>query len=109
LTGEFQRTSRKTCPSATLTTTNPTWLDPGANRDSTVRERSLTARAVTRPEQGYTPWSEFEGVLQWCVALGSIVPFDFVHRLDVKKYIVLEEVTIPSSGIYRHLCPPFIW
>jgi hypothetical protein len=31
LTGENQRTRRKTCPSATLSTTNPTWIDPGAN------------------------------------------------------------------------------
>jgi hypothetical protein len=29
LTGENQRTRRKTCPSATLSTTNPTWTDPG--------------------------------------------------------------------------------
>jgi hypothetical protein len=31
LTGETRRTRRKTCPSATLSTTNPTWIDPGAN------------------------------------------------------------------------------
>jgi hypothetical protein len=31
LTGENRRTWRKTCPSATLSTTNPTWIDPGAN------------------------------------------------------------------------------
>jgi hypothetical protein len=31
LTGENRRTRRKTCPSATLSTTNPTWNDPGAN------------------------------------------------------------------------------
>jgi hypothetical protein len=30
LTGENRRTRRKTCPSATLSTTNPTWIDPGA-------------------------------------------------------------------------------
>jgi hypothetical protein len=28
---ENRRTRRKTYPSATLSTTNPTWLDPGAN------------------------------------------------------------------------------
>jgi hypothetical protein len=32
LTGENRRTRRKTCPSVTLSTTNPTWIDPGANR-----------------------------------------------------------------------------
>jgi hypothetical protein len=31
LTGGNRRTRRKTCPSATLSTTNPTWIDPGAN------------------------------------------------------------------------------
>jgi hypothetical protein len=31
LTGENQRTRRKTCPSATLSTTNPIWIDQGAN------------------------------------------------------------------------------
>jgi hypothetical protein len=31
LTGENRRTRRKTCPSATLSTTNPTWTDLGAN------------------------------------------------------------------------------
>jgi hypothetical protein len=28
---ENLRTRRKTCPSATLSTTNPTWIDMGAN------------------------------------------------------------------------------
>jgi hypothetical protein len=31
LTGENRRTPRKTCPSATLSTTNLTWIDLGAN------------------------------------------------------------------------------
>jgi hypothetical protein len=31
LTGENRRTRRKTCPSATLSTTNPTWIDPDSN------------------------------------------------------------------------------
>jgi hypothetical protein len=31
LTGEDRSTRRKTCPSATLSTTNPTWSDPGSN------------------------------------------------------------------------------
>jgi hypothetical protein len=29
LTGKNRSTRRKTCPSATLSTTNPTWTDPG--------------------------------------------------------------------------------
>jgi hypothetical protein len=31
LTGENRRTRGKTCPSATLFTTNPTWTDPESN------------------------------------------------------------------------------
>jgi hypothetical protein len=31
LTGENRNTRRKTCSSATLSTTNPTWTDPGSN------------------------------------------------------------------------------
>jgi hypothetical protein len=31
LTGENQSTRGKTCPSATLSTTNPTWTDPVSN------------------------------------------------------------------------------
>jgi hypothetical protein len=31
-TGENRRTRRKICPSVTLSTTNPTWTDPGTNR-----------------------------------------------------------------------------
>jgi hypothetical protein len=31
LTGKNRSTRGKTCPSATLSTTNPTWTDPGSN------------------------------------------------------------------------------
>jgi hypothetical protein len=31
LTGKKRSTRRKICPSATLSTTNPTWTDPGTN------------------------------------------------------------------------------
>jgi hypothetical protein len=31
LTGENRSTRGKTCPCATLSTTNPTWTDPGSN------------------------------------------------------------------------------
>jgi hypothetical protein len=31
VTGENRRTRIKTCPSATLSTKNTTWIDPGAN------------------------------------------------------------------------------
>jgi hypothetical protein len=31
LTGETEELGEKACPSPTLCTTNPTWIDPGAN------------------------------------------------------------------------------
>jgi hypothetical protein len=42
LPGENQRTWRETCPSATLSTTNPTWIDPGINPVSAERGQQLT-------------------------------------------------------------------
>jgi hypothetical protein len=44
LTGENRRTRRKTCPSATLSTTNPTWIDPGLNE-----LRGINGDTGTRP------------------------------------------------------------
>jgi hypothetical protein len=43
LRGEHGKTRRKTCPSATLSTTNPTWIDPGENPGLRV-ERPATNR-----------------------------------------------------------------
>jgi hypothetical protein len=43
LTGKYRRNRRKTCPSATLSTTNPTWIDPGVNLGPR-RERPATNR-----------------------------------------------------------------
>jgi hypothetical protein len=46
LTRENQSTRRKTCPSATLSTKNPTWTDPrDRTRASEVGGRRLTACA----------------------------------------------------------------
>jgi hypothetical protein len=42
-TENTKRTRRKTCPSATLCATNPTWTDPGAN-PGLRGERSATKR-----------------------------------------------------------------
>ena len=43
LTGENRSTRRKTCRSATLSTTNPTWTDPGSNQ-GLCNERPATNR-----------------------------------------------------------------
>jgi hypothetical protein len=44
LTGENRR---ETCPSATLSTTNPTWIDPGT-KAQVVSRRPLTTEAPVR-------------------------------------------------------------
>jgi hypothetical protein len=49
LTGKNRPTRRKTCPSATLSTTNPTWNDPARTWAFEVRDRWLTAWAMARP------------------------------------------------------------
>jgi hypothetical protein len=49
LTGENRRPRRKTCPSATLSTTNPTGLTRARNRAAAVKGRWLTAWAMARP------------------------------------------------------------
>jgi hypothetical protein len=61
LTGENRRTRGKTCPSATLSITNPTWTDPGSNpglrgrrpaanrlRHGTARTSNVTGRISVR-------------------------------------------------------------
>jgi hypothetical protein len=44
LTGENRRTRKETWPSATLSTTNPTWTKPGANPDSKVTIRQEVSK-----------------------------------------------------------------
>jgi hypothetical protein len=49
LTGENRRTRRRTCPSTTLSTKNPTWTDRARTRASAVRGLRLTTWAMSRP------------------------------------------------------------
>jgi hypothetical protein len=46
---ENRRTRRKTCPSVTLSTTNPMWTEQSANPSHAVKARWLPARAIARP------------------------------------------------------------
>jgi hypothetical protein len=39
LPGENRRTRRKVCPSATFSTTNPTWIDPGLRGERPATNR----------------------------------------------------------------------
>jgi hypothetical protein len=47
--GKTGRTQRKTCPSATLSTTHSTWTDTRANPASMVRGQRLTTSAMAWP------------------------------------------------------------
>jgi hypothetical protein len=49
LTWENRSTRGKTCPSATLSATNPTWTDPGSN-PGLRGERPATNRLSQYPE-----------------------------------------------------------
>jgi hypothetical protein len=49
---ENRRTRRKTCPSATLSTANPTGLTQVWTRAATVKGRRQTAWATAQPTQG---------------------------------------------------------
>jgi hypothetical protein len=60
LTGENRRTRRKTCPSATLSTTNPTGLTRARTQATAVRGRWLTAWAMARP---WIPVNEWHSVV----------------------------------------------
>jgi hypothetical protein len=60
LTGENRSTRRKTCPSATLSTTNPTWTDPWSKpglrdgRPATNRLSRYHSPLNPRVERGIT-------------------------------------------------------
>ena len=47
--GKTEVLGGKTCPSSTLSTTNPPYIDSGSNRASEVRGRRLTTWAMARP------------------------------------------------------------
>jgi hypothetical protein len=54
LTGEDGRTRRKTCSNATLSTTNPTWIDLGANPCLRGEKPATNCLSHARPGQLYT-------------------------------------------------------
>jgi hypothetical protein len=76
LTGEDRTTRGKTCPSATLSTTNPTWTDPGSNpglrggRPATIRLKRGTT---------ITPSYEFTLLLNLRSLILSLTPFGWLR------------------------------
>jgi hypothetical protein len=54
--GKTEQLGRKICPSATLSTTNPTWIDRAWTRASAVTGRRLTTWATARPTMHGYVW-----------------------------------------------------
>jgi hypothetical protein len=65
LTGENRRTLTKTCPSATLSTTNLTWTDPGLRGDKPATNDLSHGTAQEVPR-----WRYFIRVLVWVTCFG---------------------------------------
>ena len=84
LTGENRSTRGKTCPSATLSTTNPTWTDPGLNPDLRG-ERPAT----NRQSHGTALHGMLQGKLHLCYLL-----------TDIKYLNILTSVTVRSNICY---------
>jgi hypothetical protein len=55
----IRRNRRKTCPSTTLSSTKPTWIDPGANPGLRGEEQRLTVWAMARPFRCLLPLKSF--------------------------------------------------
>jgi hypothetical protein len=64
---------RKTCLSATLSTTNPTWNEPERIRTSAVRGMRLTAWVMSRLTRRVNPWRNRSGWRQ------SVIPSQAAH------------------------------
>jgi len=56
LSGEDQSTGTKTCPNATLYTTNLTWIGPGSNLDLLEEKRSLKNKTNPNYLSGFSPY-----------------------------------------------------
>jgi hypothetical protein len=103
LTRENRRTRRETCPSATLSTTNPTWLDPGENlglrgeRPATNHLSHSTAY-ITAIVRTSLSWEHIRMILKYSVWLRAGRPGD--------------RGSIPSGGkgfFLYPLCPDRLW
>jgi hypothetical protein len=75
LTGENRRTQRKTCSSATLSTTNPTWIEPGANpglSGERLATNDLSHSTALSPNNGFfNQLVDFHGVQQGGHTIGG--------------------------------------
>jgi hypothetical protein len=98
---ENRRTRRKTCPSATLSTTNPTWIDQGANPG--LRGERLETNRLSHGTAYYVDVVEC-----LVVRLQHRVNWDVVHQLCVWMCVDVRYTAAPSvsTGIdanYLHI------
>jgi hypothetical protein len=84
---EQPKYSEKTCPSDTLSTTNPTWPDSVSNPAAAVGSQRLTASAMARPIFCVHLYTEVWSLLDTCMStLEPTVPGSgrskTVHAID---------------------------
>jgi hypothetical protein len=89
LTGENRRTRRKTCPSDTLSTTNPTGSTWARTQAAAVRGRWLTPWNMAQLKSDYVETAHYDVVvvsvlLNLRVIICKTVLLDIVHRLNYK-------------------------
>jgi hypothetical protein len=109
LTGENRRTRRKTCPSATLSTTNPTWIDPGANpglrgKIPATSDLSHGTARLRRLVAVFSPWRP------WFASRLVHVGFA-VDRMTLRQ-VFLRVIHISSVSMIPpllHIHPCIIW
>jgi hypothetical protein len=70
LAGENRRTRRKTCPSVTLSTTNPTWIDldakPGLGGERPATNRLSHGLDNIKIDLKYRVWTGFNWLKKRC-------------------------------------------
>jgi hypothetical protein len=95
LTRENRSTGGKTCPSTTLSTTNPTWTDPGSNPG--LRGGS-DVFLVWRPFEERT-WCFFLGVKGPAAdATDAPQPWGFLCNPVMKMMMIIICCPFPSNG-----------
>jgi hypothetical protein len=81
---QYERTSRKTCPSATLSTTNHTWTDPGlcGGRLGTNCLNHSMATHLYDSSPNTNPHKKFLNKVFWTI---SRVRHFFLHTFEIAQ------------------------
>jgi hypothetical protein len=125
-TGENRRSWRKACPNSTLSTTNPSWTDPGANAGLHVERVGTNCLSHGTPETclklgvmecvwtGFNCWGQRESTRgQYGAGLGCFPLFTlhcegmFTNRVFFKWSVVSQWST--ESFLNLSGCLPNSW